>query len=318
MATPRPVQQLSTPWGRYVQWSTYYEQSRDVYVIVGTPAYNGPTWQVAISADFLLQNLCPKADLLRRAVEAAEAGVAPVDFAQLLQHQAGMQQAQQQQLQNVFQQGFGGGQQQQGGFGQQQAAGFGGYNQLPNQAQIHQVVPKPPLWQKPERVEQEIIAYRAWYLDWQLIGWSGEGKEQLPIVRPVLHSTNQEFTWDGPVTHADHPPGGEANNHYGLYAVGVEERFEGNFATYVKSGSVWGEVALSGLVVEGERGYRAETVTIRRLWVGGSTRINFYIEPFSRLAQLLADRYQCDVAEHPVAPYIERARGFYAETLKGV
>lgn len=163
----------------------------------------------------------------------------------------------------------------------------------------------PPRWENPERVEEEIIAYRCWYLDWELVGWTE--REDLPILRPILHSTNRPFAWDGPVVRADVPPA--RNTKSGIYAVGVEDRFSKNFG-YVQEGNVWGEVALSGLVVEGEAGYRAEVCTIRRLWLGGKSRINVYL-PRDQVTRLLAERYQCDVGREPLQPAMETAQDLY-------
>lgn len=242
--------------------------------------------------------------LLQSASAAAEHGMPPGDFAAALCHnwssrQASFQQSQQRQQaaqaqmynqQQQYQPAFQPGQFNPGPFDP-------GTPQAPNDAK---------LWEKPERLEEEIIAYRSWFLDWEVAGWT-LGRQ--PIVVPILHSTNRTCAWPSPVQHADQPPA--AMTKTGIYAVGVEERFAQNFSTYVREGNVWGEVALSGIVVEGQVGYRAETCTIRRLWIGGQHRINFYLE-LADLRRLLGERYQCDVGE-VVQPTIESARRFEAE-----
>lgn len=307
-----------TPGMRYVHWRVWQEPYRDCTTIHGIGRISRDDWEVTLDNLAFATAVADTAALLDVAIQYAEGGYAPQEFMRYV-HQAVASQrtnqaARQQQLQNQL-----------GGYGSSPfsaPAGLGaqqmsqqqamGYNQPPQQPT--QAPPLPKLWEKPEKIEQEIIAYRAWLMDWECVGWSGEGIAQLPILRPVLHSINQSFTWDGPVSRSTSPPA--ANSKAGLYAVGADERFAENFRAYVTGGNVWGEVALSGIVVEGENGYRAEVATIRRLWIGGGTRINVYIDSSAKLAQLLADRYQCDVAATPVKPTTEAAHAFYLDAIK--
>ena len=96
-----------------------------------------------------------------------------------------------------------------------------------------------------EPVAQEIIAERGWNLSQDKKG-------------PVLMSVTREVKWDGPTLRADAVPalGSDA----GIYA---QDRLENSYRRL----SVWGQVALSGVVVEGTNGWRAEQATIRSLRV---------------------------------------------------
>src|SRR5439155_2347164 len=89
----------------------------------------------------------------------------------------------------------------------------------------------------------EIMGWRAWTLV--------PGEECL---RSVSYN---HVIWDGPVLHADAIP--TARNPNGVYAVHIPNN--------VPWTRIWGEVALSGTVVEGENGYRGEVATIRSLYI---------------------------------------------------
>jgi hypothetical protein len=145
---------------------------------------------------------------------------------------------------------------------------------------------KPPasasaLWDNPETVTGEIIAYRAWDYDFQV---AEDG-----TVGARLESLHQSFYWDGPVTTADAAPA--SDNDHGLYAIRGDEHHRDNFRQYMKGRSIWGRVALSGVVVEGQCGYRAERATVQELWVNPTLDDGDAPEG---LCKLLADRYQCD------------------------
>lgn len=319
--SPPPPLEVHLPLSsrsQFVHWRCWQDQYRDVTAIEGLGRY-GDTWRIELDNLTFAGLGFDQKRMLAAAMQAAESGMSPDGFATILYRKLNAQQmnsqqqsARQQQLQNQLGgQGYGSQQHMNQQQSQMQALGWGGNSPLRSEPVEP---PKPKLWEKPEKLEQEIIAYRAWLLDWECAGWSGEGSNELPILRPVLHSINQQFTWDGPVARSTTPPA--ANSKAGLYAVGVEDRFGDNFRSYVTSGNVWGEVALSGIVVEGDCGYRAEVTTIRRLWIGGGMRINVYIDSPARLAQLLADRYQCDVATTPVQPTLEAAQAFFLDAIK--
>jgi hypothetical protein len=139
-----------------------------------------------------------------------------------------------------------------------------------------------PLWDNPETVTGEIVAYRAWDYDFQVAEDGAIG------VR--LESLHQDFYWDGPVTSADEAP--SAGNQNGLYAIRGDEHHRNNFNEYMQVKAIWGRVALSGIVVEGTHGYRAERATVQELWVSPD-HLHDDDSP-EGLCKLLADRYQCD------------------------
>jgi hypothetical protein len=141
-----------------------------------------------------------------------------------------------------------------------------------------------PLWDKPETVTGEIVAYRGWDYDFQV---TRDG-----AVNVRLESRHQDFYWDGPVTTADEPP--SASGDHGLYAVAAEAHHAGNFCTYVKDAPIWGRVALSGVVVEGANGYRAERATVQELWVNADHLDDE--DSADGMCKALGDRYQCDVS----------------------
>ena len=68
---------------------------------------------------------------------------------------------------------------------------------------------------------------------------------------------------------------------------------------------VLGQVALSGIVVEGENGYRAERATIRSLII---THNPFPDVPLIVLADRLANHYQCEVTWEIEEPKPDRDR----------
>lgn len=158
-----------------------------------------------------------------------------------------------------------------------------------------------------EVVQQEIIAWRGWCLSKDDHG-------------PVLKSVTRDVPWLGPSLTADAKPGHRTpdpnyywrgDNTSGIYALR-------ELGEHYSKMSVVGSVALSGIVVEGENGYRAEHATIRSLRLRSlpdrqpqyQARYygmnNLIIEPpepprlgWGRLrawevAALLAERYKCE------------------------
>ena len=83
------------------------------------------------------------------------------------------------------------------------------------------------------------------------------------MANECLYSLNQSFCWEGPVVHAHKEPTRENQN--GIYAVCTLDE--------APAAEVWGEVALSGVVVVGEHGYRAAVAAIRSLYVGEEWRV---------------------------------------------
>jgi hypothetical protein len=124
--------------------------------------------------------------------------------------------------------------------------------------------------------------------------------------------------WDGPALTADAVPAAPPDEH-GIYALRKEPFAESGY-----DGAITGEVALSGIVIEGTQGYRAERAVIRSLYV------RFWVPPkyfpsrspyafgYSSEAERLSfpevcaldfltrleDRYKCpvEVLQWPVAP----------------
>lgn len=128
------------------------------------------------------------------------------------------------------------------------------------------------------RARVEIVAWRAWSLN--------DG---------FLWSTAHPCRWNGPVFRADVVP--ERANTHGVYAVKALH--------HAPHTSAWGEVALSGIVVEAEAGYRAEVATIRSLFVGRRHEqivpdgyhagYTFEEWPSAALVAALEERYKVDV-----------------------
>lgn len=148
--------------------------------------------------------------------------------------------------------------------------------------------PKPPagtsaMWENPTEVTGELVGYRAW--DYKVrVGpdWKVEARLQSPY---------HDNLWDGPVQHADETP--EEGTDHGLYAVGTSKFHADNWWTYLREEPIWGRVGMSGIVVEGGSGFRAQTMTIQELWLNPNAEIED--DPIS-LMSLLADRYQCEVS----------------------
>jgi len=136
--------------------------------------------------------------------------------------------------------------------------------------------PRPKL----EPVAEEIIANRAWFCALQCDG------------SVVLCSLTRNVAWEWPTLVAEGPVGYDSS--CGIYAVkGVV-----NYAHTVS-----GTVALSGIVVEGENGYRAERATIRSL-VLHYKRLgdDFSDRSPLQIAAELEERYQGDVELNGAEP----------------
>lgn len=139
----------------------------------------------------------------------------------------------------------------------------------------------PPVEPEPVPVATEIIAWRAWSLvedDWN---------------RPMLKSVSQGTLWDGPTLRADKTP--KRDTPHGIYARKSLETL-GEYGGQ----PVVGSIALSGIVVEADNGYRAEVATIRSLKVRQGVAGRYCL---LEACGYLADRYQVEpeVCEWPVA-----------------
>jgi len=140
---------------------------------------------------------------------------------------------------------------------------------------------------RPEPVAQEIEAWRTWYLLVEADGFGGYDA--------ILKSLSRETRWKGPVLVADKVPA--VDHQHGVYArnLDAEDHYSGLMFRMPDFGQkVYGKVALSGIVVEGTTGYRAERATIRELWSYGAEI------PWFLLQYALEKRYQCPVSQgHP-------------------
>ena len=150
---------------------------------------------------------------------------------------------------------------------------------------------------KIESQDTEIIAWRAWFLvehegDWYL--------------RSFFYPMDDPMRWEGPAVRADKTP--ELESKHGIYAL-TEKRFGsvcdenvysmraiGGDGHYKAEGFVYGEIALSGTVIEGTNGYRAEQAVVRSItlkldkaWALTSKQVPLEIQAS------LEQRYQCPV-----------------------
>lgn len=98
---------------------------------------------------------------------------------------------------------------------------------------------------------EEIGAWRCWRLE--------------QSYREVLWSCHWAVPWEGPSLRAHECP--TLDNVSGVYAFRPKGKMHPTHAFYPMEFPVIGLVALSGTVVVGTAGYRAEVCTVRRLWV---------------------------------------------------
>lgn len=149
-----------------------------------------------------------------------------------------------------------------------------------------------PLLPQEQWTGGELLAVRFW----RLVRWSADGSVR-------LQSLWRNDIWHGPVFTADHKPLAEPDSISGVYAckecycILISRHGSPGSYTYEWLGTpnwIWGWVALSGQVVDHERGFRAERAVVRSLHLGLLTHLAF--DDPSALAELirgLEDRYQC-------------------------
>ena len=136
-------------------------------------------------------------------------------------------------------------------------------------AKAREQFPKP---ERNETVHQEIIAYRGWHLI---------GDVLVPLTR-----ANDLESWEGPVAHVrDIDTSDRGGN--GLWAIRLTDRTAINEMLTSYRPMAHGLVALSGKVVEYERGYRAQRQMVRLIRVAPAVSDEFL--------KLIGDRYQCQV-----------------------
>jgi len=149
-------------------------------------------------------------------------------------------------------------------------------------------------------IEQEVLAWRSWNIG------NERGRTFWIDDAPVLWSVVLPCCWLAPVQTADALPGlGNTSGIYALRHFPRRVRFQDwwhhdTYREYLDDTPVQGVVALSGRVVQGTRGYRAERAVVRALWLN-----NWYLWPQwaqkDRQAVIrgLEERYQVDVFDEP-------------------
>lgn len=161
-------------------------------------------------------------------------------------------------------------------------------------------------WQVPTNVPTvrwqggELLAWRLW----RLCRWVPDGSLR-------LMSAFRDTVWDGPVLTADHLPIGVPNCGSGVYALKSALRPNRQYFDWLLGRDTWvrGWVALSGQVVEHERGYRAQRAVLRRLRLGVAAHRYFRsADDLAWVRDELERRYQCPVKTTGVDARL--ARGF--------
>ena len=184
-----------------------------------------------------------------------------------------------------------------------QAGGAGGAGALQNAFRGAQGAVAPArAYRAVETQATEIVAWRAW----ALVGDGGEW-----YLRSFYFPEGNPLRWEGPAVRADEVPTLEGR--HGIYAL-TAERFNQPSSPYGDSlmatmygspvmddgkykheGFVYGEVALSGLVLEGTHGFRAEQAVVRSLVVKLRAAWRFPGVVPIQIAASLESRYQCPV-----------------------
>jgi hypothetical protein len=142
--------------------------------------------------------------------------------------------------------------------------------------------PTPPIIHR----STEVLGWRAWDL---VLDADGE---------PILESLNIRYHWDGPSAANATPPTvvwtmlAVRSDAPGFFARKTREGAAAYLDGHRAAHRAFGEVALSGLVIEGEDGYRAQRCTIRSLTIFGG--IGDVVNVWD-LAARLESRYACDV-----------------------
>ena len=129
-----------------------------------------------------------------------------------------------------------------------------------------------PFIGEPQHRDTEVLAWRRWN-----VGWDKD-------YRPVLKSVSVTYSWDGPSVSTAKP---SIRSQTGFWALKSRKAC---WTEAKDSFEAWGRVALSGTVVEGTDGYRAECATIRAVWIPRKAKTD---NPW--ILDVLSDRYQCPV-----------------------
>lgn len=147
---------------------------------------------------------------------------------------------------------------------------------------------------RPQARTSEILAWRAWRIQ-------RCGMEDFRLL-----SVTRDIRWDSPRLVADKEP--DPAHEHGIYALAKPDRpvyqSYGIDHGYRYKNPVHGVVALSGIVLEGERGYRAHQAMVRALWLnmGVLAEMHDDLRPIEVMAAM-EERYQCpvSVAQHDEA-----------------
>ncbi|MGH7646321.1 MAG: hypothetical protein ACREMR_12145 [Gemmatimonadales bacterium] len=173
-------------------------------------------------------------------------------------------------------------------------------NDPPGESTVWPATPPVATW----TAGRELLAWRIWRLGWHA---RAGGLRLVSFTMPHI--------WDGPVLHADVPPGRGPGSTSGVHAFRSPP--PGNVRRAC-GGPFWisGWVALSGLVVEHELGYRAEVAVVRRLRLGVPAHLAAQEAPaIRRLRSELEWRYQAPVklgiVERRIAGRVARPGAFY-------
>lgn len=132
--------------------------------------------------------------------------------------------------------------------------------------------PAPPAPPPLVPVDHEILAWRGWNLD----------LDEIKLAPLMVYGGIFCDTWAGPTAVADQVPSLDTTS--GLYAL--------KEPNYRLDGDVVGQVALSGIVLEGTTGYRAERAAIRSLTLRSCAHPRLC--PLE-VASILEERYKVDV-----------------------
>lgn len=124
-----------------------------------------------------------------------------------------------------------------------------------------------------------------------------------PFLDPEIYLTSWRGTrWDGPVLTADALPA--PGNENGVYARPMGWTPGPYFfwgGTHDSRPKAYGTVALTGRVIQGLQGYRAERATIRELWLWTPPGPVF----LANVRELLEQRYQCHVHLDEAPPWTD-------------
>lgn len=132
---------------------------------------------------------------------------------------------------------------------------------------------------KQESSDTEIVGWRCWRLKMD--------------ERPELQSLHHDTPWDTAVLRATHEP--TVQNVAGIYALDDRAAIGFMLADFDPYAPVYGEVALSGTVIEGSKGFRGECAVIRSLFLRRGDATHNAMELADALAQRYAVAVELDI-----------------------